>query len=269
MTASTAERNKHHKGEGFIPADWKSHVGKTLITLALTGLGSLTFLTARFLLNAVPRLRANTSKWEAIANEQSAQAKRTLEFSTALQEINQRRRERFDRATTYVESNKNHVNLQALSELAKETSEEAARDAGLLSGYTPETTGLPVSFHDSIRGFSEEELDFWRSFKEAADAIPKNPKNANDKLLELNNRLPKMIYAISQFVSSAHETTEVLEARAHKATEFAQTIKAQADDEIQLISLAWHVLLLSALSFLLLACLAVLTWLQGKAIKKG
>jgi hypothetical protein len=132
----------------------------------------------------------------------------------------------------------------------------------------PEATGLPSGFHDSLRASSQSELDFWRIFNEVLEAARKNPKIAKEKLLELQNRLSNTIYTTSQLVSSTQDVTELLEARTQKLTEFVQAAKVQAEYEDFLVSRAWRFFLLSALSFLLLACFLLLNWLRGKVIRK-
>ncbi len=94
MTASTAERNKKHNDAGLIPPDWKSYVGKTLVTMALTGLGSLMFLSARFLLNEVPREQEMVTRGTVTINQESAQPKRLRELSISVKETTQRKLER-------------------------------------------------------------------------------------------------------------------------------------------------------------------------------
>ena len=86
--------------------------------------------------------------------------------------------------------------------------------------------------------------------------------------MELQNRLSNTIYTTSQLVSSTQDVTELLEARTQKLTEFVQAAKVQAEYEDFLVSRAWRFFLLSALSFLLLACFLLLNWLRGKVIRK-
>ena len=187
------QRNKKHQGAGFISADWKNYIGKTLVTLALTGVGSLMFVSGNFLLNVIPKLQTTISPLVILAKEEGERAKRHHELAASVMEVYQRRKERFARTTEFLESNMSQPDLARLSDLVDKNSEEAAHDSGLLSGFTTETTGLPVTFHESLHGFSQMEVDFWHSFSAALDATRKNPKTGREKILELHGRLPNMV----------------------------------------------------------------------------
>ena len=65
------------------------------------------------------------------------------------------------------------------------------------------------------------------------------------------------------------DTTKIIEARAQRLEDISRSAKAELEYDTTLASLAWQALLLSTLSFLLIACYLLLDWVRGKATSKG
>jgi hypothetical protein len=254
-------KHKHDKDTGLIPTDLKDHVVKTVITLALGGLGALMVASGSFLLNEQSRLQ-KFSAYKTTANEIVAKYARRHEFADAVRAGVKRTQKRFIELNKYLDSSKGHLSPEKLRERAAASSQEVADDLGLLAGFTPDTTGLPTSFHENVRGFFSMELDFWRVLDDASAELQRNPKTIPAKLYEIHDRLTSLLYASSLLVSSLEDTAEAVHSQAERNKALADAIQTEAQHEAMLIWIAWNVFIYSALLFILIAILMLLDRLQ-------
>ena len=267
MVRKKSESEKNKRPSNLIPPDWKDHFAKAFITLALGGLGTLMLVSGRFLINAIPTLEKRASELTIFAHEEQSKFNRAHELCVAVQETVPRTEKRITGIAEYLNSHKSHVDTEKFTALVNVNAAEAARDSGRLSGYTPETTGLSIGFHESLRGFLKTELDFWHTLEESTSAIRTNPKTRPEKIQEIHYRLQNMVYAMSLFESSMRDATETIQSRIQKDKEIAQSAKEELQFDAALLETAWWEFILTALFFLALACLIVVDRLRSKMAK--
>lgn len=225
--------------------------------MALTGLGTLIAVSGAFILNSNERVQ-KFSDFTTAANAEIAKYSRRTEFCEAAVSAHERATRRTTQLNEYVQSHKNRVSSEKLNEMIMEGSQEAAKDLGLLAGYTADTTGLPTAFHASVNEFFKAELDFWHSMSGFSKLIEKNSKATETERLEILERLDKTIYTSSLLVSSWRDMAQVTTVQGERNIKLAHTMMIEAKHEATMIRIAWRVLLDSTLLFLLLGCYMVL-----------
>jgi hypothetical protein len=249
-----------------VPSDWKDHVAKTLITLALGGLGTLMVASGSYLLTEDTRLE-KFSAFESSSKETTARLKRRMEFCEAATSAHGRAVDRSMRLTDTLNADKSHIDFSKLRKVVEDGFQESLRDAGALAGYTPDSTGLPISFHESVNGFFKTDLELWRALDEMPSSL-QNPKNKDAKRLEVQERLHSVLYAASLLTSSWQDMAKVTNSQAARDEELAKTIVDEANDERFMVHLAGHVLELSTALFLIIIFLLLLERLKVKVNQK-
>lgn len=141
-------------------------------------------------------------------------------------------------------------------------SNEAAIDLGHLAGYTPDTTGLPTSFHENVSKYFSMELDFWRTVDDAIAEIQKNPKAGRAKLSRTHDQLRNLMYATSLLQSSWEDMTKIAESQAERNVALAKSIEIEAQFDVGVTQIARYILLCSTLLLLLLACIGLVNQIQ-------
>lgn len=247
----------------FLPSDWKDHIAKTIITLVLGGLATLVVTSGTYLLNEDARLE-KLSVFVASSKEMTARLKRRSDFCEAAVSAQQRAVKRSVRLTETLGVSKNLTNSNELRKEVEEGFQESAHDAGALAGYTPDSTGLPASFHESVNGFFKTELDLWQ----ALDEISGSHQYDQARRLEIQKRSHSVTYAASLLLSSWQDMEKVATAQTTRYEELCQTMVAEAHAEKELVHLAADVLKLSTALFFVIILFLLLERLMGRKNQK-
>jgi hypothetical protein len=255
------------KDKTLVPSDWKNHIVKTLISLALGGLGTLMMVSGSFILKSDDRTK-QFSDFEASEHEYLSKHARRIEFCNFAVEAFGRATKRTKQLTVYLQSHKNQINPSEVNQMVEEGSEEAATDSGLLAGYTSDTTGLPAAFHQSVNEFFKTELDLWHSLGGIASIFKNNSKAAEAKRIEVLDRTQKIVYSSSLLASSWTDMMNVTKAEGDRNVKLGEVVLEEVQHEGAMMRLAFHVLKYSGLAFFLLGCLVVVDRLRPVASKK-
>jgi len=250
---------------GFIPAEWKDHVVKTLITMALGGLGTLMVVCGTYVLNS------NDTVQKVLALNSSAKLELAKfdgrkEFcDAALKAVEQagKRIHQFDQSW---ENDKSPSRFDNLKKIVSDSLLEVEKDSGSLAGYTPDATGLPVVFHNSVNGFFKTDMQFWRIMSDALNAS-QTKKLSSATQQEIKERLVDIIYESSLMASSWQDMLSVSRSEYDKFIQQGQAIEADVQHEVLMRHLAIQTFVASALVFVIIVCILVLDKLQGRKKK--
>jgi hypothetical protein len=267
MKPPKGKRSAPRKSNTSILTDWKDHIAKTVITMALGGLGTLVLVSGSFILKSDIRTK-KFSNFVASEKEYLAKYDRRSEFCNSAVAAVDRASKRITQLNEYVQSHKNQASPNEINQMVEEGSEEAAKDSGLLAGYSADTTGLPVVFHRNVNEFFGTELDFWRGLNGLSVLTEKNSNAVEAKRLEILDRSAKLLYSTSLLTSSWKDMATATNAEGDRNVELANAVVTEAQHENAMMRMAWRVLLYSILLFFLLGCILVLDRVQKILSKK-
>jgi hypothetical protein len=136
----------------------REHIVFTAVGLGLAALGTVGSLSLSYILTYHDTAQSQYRKDDYAFKEFIAKQPRGLAFLRRVSEARDRSLARSDRLIKSL----GHADKSSLSANYESGLNDATQDLGILSGYSPETTGLPGKFHESVQSLFHAEVELWR-----------------------------------------------------------------------------------------------------------
>jgi hypothetical protein len=140
----------------------REHLVFTMVGLTLAALGTVGSLSLSYILTFHDRAQSQYRENDAAFSEFTARNPRELAFLGLAVETGKRSRARAEKLLKIL-GHKGDTGPSSLRGVYESGLRETMLDLASLSGYSPETTGLPVRFHDTVQSELRAEVEYWRS----------------------------------------------------------------------------------------------------------
>jgi hypothetical protein len=140
----------------------REHLAFTMVGLTLAALGTVASLSLSYIITFHDAAQSQYRKIDAAFSEFTARSPRGLAFLGLAVETRDRSGARSEILLKILnhEGGTSPGNLRKVYESGLR---ETMLDLATLSGYSPETTGLPARFHDTVQSELRAEVEYWRS----------------------------------------------------------------------------------------------------------
>jgi hypothetical protein len=182
----------------------REHLAFTIIGLVLAALGTIGSLSLSFFLSYHDMAQSQYRKEEYVFQEFFAKQPRGLAFLQRESEARDRSLARSDRLIKSLgQPNSRRSSLSAIYESGLK---DATQDLAVLSGYSPETTGLPNKYHESVQSMFRAETELWRCIGRHLSTL-EHGRLSRAEHADLQARLLDVSFTSSLLASASEDMT--------------------------------------------------------------
>ena len=202
----------------------RESVATTILGLAFASITTIGTLSATFILNSNEQLDSDARKLDFESLEFSARANRGFTFLE--QALKAQERETSRQAEFFKVFGKKS-NIAELSKLSEVSLKNTNKDFATLSGYSPDSTGIGLKFHDNLQSYFRIELDFWRWVQRNQSMISIGPPYSARSLTELKEITLKQEFDVAALSSSFGDARFDGDARARALKKQSEELKEE------------------------------------------
>lgn len=189
----------------------RQHTAFTLIGLTLAALGTIASLSGSYLVSRFDKLDADFRQEDYALNEFLAKSSRSNDFLKLALETQRRSLERSKRFP--VEELLKKSSISHLRNVGQSGLDEAMEDLAHVTGYSPETTGLPVRLHESVDAVLKAEIEYWRFIGGTLESLESGKSLSRTMLTNLREKDREEYFAAKVFSSTFEDASFGLESR--------------------------------------------------------
>jgi hypothetical protein len=178
-------------------------IATTVLGLTFATLGTIGTLSLTFLLTSGEQLDSDLRKEEYAIKELSARSARGNDFLQRTMDADAREMARVDHFTKLFGHKSNGEALRNFSEASLK---EVTEDLAYLSGYSPESTGVGIKYHENVHAFFRTELAFWHWVGRNANEISRSGRLPHKAEEELKALLLERDFDVRALDSSLQDT---------------------------------------------------------------
>jgi len=201
------------------PSFLVDHLRTALIGTLIAICASLFAWSGLYLLHFDENLDAVVTRVRSAAAGDVSKQARATEFLTAIEAAIDRIEARTARTSELLRSVLDHPGDEEFHKWSDEAIFEATQDLGLLSGFTPETTGLPESYHHAVINYFRAEISFAQGEDDLMKSLEYRKRPPASILKEFQDRREEMEYAGALLESTDKDLQAGREQRAEQMTE--------------------------------------------------
>ena len=182
------------------------HLTTALITTAFATLTAAFVWSSNYLLHLGENVDAVTANVDKVFAEEKLKADRANEFFIAVQSAMKRSERRQDQSLQLVEAAEHRsVAADEYHKWANRAVLECTQDEGLLSGFSPETTGVPPAYNNAVVNYFKSEISVWRSEDNLMKSLARGKLPPSSVRQEFQAWQLDRAYAGSLLVSTAQD----------------------------------------------------------------
>jgi hypothetical protein len=194
----------------------REHMAFTALGLALGAVFTLGSLSLTYLLTSEEGLEDAFRKEEYAFKQSAMKVDRGLAFARQASDAEQRALDRMDSFLNAITPQTQPAS-PTLRGLYESNRDHAMEDRARLSGHSPETTGLPKKFHESVERFFTAEIESWQWIGRNLGWLQGRQGSSHPSITELKRRRNEMrlesIAQMSAFEDAKTEQDERVEAQ--------------------------------------------------------